>query len=104
MPKATDPGDSTAFLRAVLDGVADGVVAVADDGSIRFANRAAVALLGQPALELVGSPFPLPLTAVSERPLPGRPSTVVALRVAQLLENWVDEQWLRPFPSTAEFS
>jgi signal transduction histidine kinase/CheY-like chemotaxis protein len=71
------------FLRGILDGVADGVVAVADDGSIRFANRAAVALLGQAAHELVGTPFPLPLTAVSERALPGRPSTVVALRVAQ---------------------
>lgn len=82
-PKAPDPGDSAAFLRGILDGVADGVVAVADDGSIRFANRAAVALLGQSAHDLVGTRFPLPLTAVAERPLPGRPSTVVALRVAQ---------------------
>lgn len=82
-PNVPDPGDSAAFLRGILDGVADGVVAVADDGSIRFANRAAVALLGLPAHELVGTCFPLPLAAVSERPLPGRPSTVVALRVAQ---------------------
>lgn len=82
-PNAPDPGDSTAFLRGVLDGVADGVVAVADDGNIRFANRAAAMLLGQPAHDLVGTRFPLPLSAVSERPLPGRPSTLVALRVAQ---------------------
>jgi signal transduction histidine kinase len=42
---------------ATLAALADGVVAVDDAGTIRFANRAAVYLLGLPSGEAVGMPF-----------------------------------------------
>jgi signal transduction histidine kinase len=89
-PKVDDLDD--ALVRGILDGLADGVVAVAGDGSIRFANRAAAALLGRPAPQLVGTRFTLPLAPASEVPLPGRPATpvkpatpvtIVSLRVEQ---------------------
>jgi two-component system NtrC family sensor kinase len=85
-PKASTlsaPELDDALLRAVLDGLADGVVAVAGDGQIRFANPAAAALLGQSVSALVGTRFPLPLAAEHEAALPGRPATIVSLRVAE---------------------
>jgi signal transduction histidine kinase len=42
---------------ATLAALADGVVAVDDAGTIRFANRAAVHLLGLPSGDAVGMPF-----------------------------------------------
>jgi signal transduction histidine kinase/CheY-like chemotaxis protein len=91
-PKLDDLDD--ARVRDVLDGLPDGVVAVAGDGSIRFANRAAAALLGRTSADLVGTRFPLPLAPASEVPLPARssapvrpsaPPTIVSLRVAEAM-------------------
>lgn len=78
-----DAGDVAAFLRSIMDGMTDGVVAVAEDRSIRFANRAAADLLGRAADELVGTRFPLPLEPACELPLPGRSSVIVSLRAAR---------------------
>lgn len=82
-PTEPDAGDAAAFLRSVMDGMSDGVVAVAEDRSIRFVNRAASDLLGRDAGELVGTRFPLPLEPACELPLPGRPGVTVALRAAR---------------------
>jgi signal transduction histidine kinase len=94
---STPPDLDDALVRVVLDELADGVVAVAGDGNIRLANRAAAALLGRPAAELVGSHFPLPLSPACELWLPARPAPpgtpgepaapaiVVSLRVTQAM-------------------
>lgn len=80
-PKPPELDD--ALMRAVLDGAADGVVAVAGDGSIRFANRAAAALLGRSADALVGTRFPLPLAPAPAAALPGAPPALVSVRVTR---------------------
>jgi signal transduction histidine kinase len=50
-------------LREIIDRLADGVVIVARDGVVRFANPAAAALFGRPAEELVGHEFGFPTLA-----------------------------------------
>lgn len=48
-------------LQVILDAIADGVVVVDMDGLIRFLNPAAQRLFDRPRMELLGSPFGLPL-------------------------------------------
>lgn len=47
----------------ILAASADGIVAVDEQGTIRFINRAAQDLLGRPEDELAGAPFWLPIAA-----------------------------------------
>lgn len=49
-------------LRSVIEHLADGVVIVGPDGTIRFANPAAASLFGRTAADLVGTEFGFPLT------------------------------------------
>src|SRR5687768_8711853 len=48
-------------LRSIVDRVADGIVIVSLDGTIRFTNPAAERLFGRSADDLAGSPFGFPL-------------------------------------------
>ena len=48
-------------LRDIVERLADGIVIVDGDGTIRFANPAAETLFGRPAAELVGEDFGHPL-------------------------------------------
>jgi signal transduction histidine kinase len=50
-------------LHAIIDHVADGIVIVDAEGTLRFVNPAAEALFGRASRELVGEPFGLPLVA-----------------------------------------
>ncbi|MFL5620968.1 MAG: sensor histidine kinase [Gemmatimonadaceae bacterium] len=52
-----------ARLRAIIDGMADGVVVVDLDGVIRFANPAADRLLARPSAPLIGTYFGFPSVA-----------------------------------------
>ncbi len=66
---------------------ADGLVVVDRDGTVRFVNPAAEALLGRPAEALVGeaAAFPMPAGASQEWVVPGREQRVVEIRVAEVL-------------------
>ncbi|MDB5047438.1 MAG: putative Histidine kinase [Fibrobacteres bacterium] len=57
----------------IVEKNADGIIVAEMDGTVRFANPAAEALLGRPLANLVGSRFPLPLEAgrVAEMELDG---------------------------------
>lgn len=54
-PQQVSPDD---FL---LDKISDGIVVADPDGTVRYANPAAAALLGRDAVELVGQPIGLPI-------------------------------------------
>lgn len=69
--EAPDDHDAT-FYESVLDGLPEAVLVTALDGAITFANKAAQALVGYRAQELVGEPLTL-LTP----PTPGRRANVV---------------------------
>ncbi len=47
-------------LRAIIERLPDGIVIVAEDGTVRFANPAAEALFGRSASELIGASFGYP--------------------------------------------
>ena len=77
---------SPAALRQLLEGNADGILAIDQAGQIQFANRAAGALLGRPVAELVGGSFGVPLIAGEKTEIEvQRPGavTVCELRVAR---------------------
>ncbi|WP_428263171.1 ATP-binding protein [Haliangium sp.] len=69
-------------LGPLLAHLADGVLVVADDGRVRFANPAAAALLGRPAHDLIGARCPLPLTDDGPVSLPDQPERLVSVRVS----------------------
>lgn len=90
---------SEARLRRIIESNADGVAVVDGHGTIRFVNPSAEALLGRPALDLVGASWDFPLEAGTEiemtqpdgrlvvaelRVVPtdweGQPATLVSLR------------------------
>jgi signal transduction histidine kinase len=48
-------------LRSIVERLPDGIVIVGGDDTVRFCNPAAADLFGQPAKELLGSPFGLPV-------------------------------------------
>ena len=55
------PSATVSLLLEMVEGNADGLVVVGEDGLIRFVNRAAVNLLGQDRRSLLGRSFDLPL-------------------------------------------
>lgn len=58
MGKGSEPCEVSQLILAAS---ADGIVAVDDQGMIRFINRAALELLGRAEDELAGAPFGLPV-------------------------------------------
>ncbi|MDR2983594.1 MAG: PAS domain-containing sensor histidine kinase [Nocardiopsaceae bacterium] len=56
-PRQTRASNPDEIGLAILAASADGVVAVDDQGTIRFGNHAAARLLGRPADDLVGTPL-----------------------------------------------
>jgi len=63
--RSADPGkgDSWNHLRAIIDGLADGIVIVDPRGSIRFANPAAARLFNRTTEGLIGTDLGTPLVA-----------------------------------------
>jgi signal transduction histidine kinase len=70
----------------LVSALADGLVAVDDQGVIRVCNAAAGVLLGRPASELIGSPFGHPVVAEHSTEidlvLPGGGTRVVEMRAS----------------------
>ena len=58
MPDSTLPEES---LQTIVDRIADGILVVAENGIVRFANPAAEALFGSPRGQIVGRAFEHPL-------------------------------------------
>lgn len=85
---------SQATIRHVVDQLADGVVVVDERGTIRFANRAALAMFGRGANDLVGHDFGVPITdadtAEIEVIAAGREPVTAELRVA--MTEWEGER------------
>ncbi|HEY6328706.1 MAG TPA: PAS domain S-box protein [Blastocatellia bacterium] len=85
---------SEARLRTIIENDADGVVAVDMAGLIRFVNPAAVAILGRPREDLVGSLFVAPVaigeSADIEIPSPGGEVRHVEMRVVEI--DWEGER------------
>lgn len=77
---------SPAALRELLEGNADGILAIDQGGRIQYANRAAGLLLGRAAQDLVGTEFGVPLVAGEKSEIevqrPGS-RTVCEIRVAR---------------------
>ena len=77
-----------ARLRAIVEGLADGIVIVGLDGVIRFSNPAAQLLFGRPATELEGTHLGYPAVAGESAEIeimrPGGGSVSVELRVVDI--------------------
>ena len=75
-------------LRTIVERMADGIIIVDPEGTIRFANPAAEVMFGRPAEELVNEPFGFPIVTgeTSEIEVVRRGGEVVTaeLRVAEL--------------------
>ena len=80
-------------LRAIVEQLADGIVIVAADGSIRFVNPAAEQLFGRSERDLLGTPFGFPLANGEPAPIdvvrPGNATVAAELRVVDI--NWEGE-------------
>src|SRR5919205_622817 len=76
-------------LRVILDTTTDGIVVVDSDGIICFVNRAAEALFGRDASDLLGDMFGFPLVAGTTVELdvvnPHGENHVVEMRVAPIV-------------------
>jgi signal transduction histidine kinase len=79
---------SEARFRQLIVGSADGTIVLDDDGVIRFANPAAVALLGREHRELLGLSFGLPVCLGRPMELDvvytGGPETIVEMQVVPI--------------------
>jgi diguanylate cyclase (GGDEF)-like protein/PAS domain S-box-containing protein len=62
--------DRAELLEAALDSLPEGMALVATEGEVRFWNRAAEAITGYSAAELVGRPLPQPLAALAREARP----------------------------------
>jgi PAS domain S-box-containing protein len=94
--RAAGRRSSQAVLRQIVDRLADGIVIVAADGRIRFANPAAQRLFGRPASALVGQEFGYPLatddTAEIEIVRRGSDAGVVVAELRVVDALWDDER------------
>src|SRR3954462_7508168 len=81
-------------LRAIVEKIGDGIVIIALDGTIRFANPAAEQLFGRPLAQLTGADLGLPAVAGDATELeivrPQGASVNAELRVVET--EWDGEQ------------
>jgi signal transduction histidine kinase len=79
------------LVRAIVDGVADGVLVIDDAGRIQFANPAAGELFGRPVAELVGTEFGFPIVGVKTTEIelvrPGGGLVTAELRITDATWN-----------------
>src|SRR5256885_5674252 len=88
------PAQEERRLRAIIEQLADGVVIVGDDGTIRFANPAAEQLFARSAQRLVGTEFGFPIANDAAeidlvRPPPDGKQITAELRVVEI--TWLGE-------------
>jgi PAS domain S-box-containing protein len=93
------PGTSVALggqdtpLDAIIEHVADGIVIVAMDGSVRFANPAAEQLFGRSKSDLIGVDFGFPIVEEGSAEIdiirPGATALVAELRMVEM--EWKGE-------------
>jgi signal transduction histidine kinase/CheY-like chemotaxis protein len=76
-------------LRRIIDSIADAVVLVDGDGTVKVANPAAAALFGQRREELIGDHFGLPLVAGETTEVDLKSGAVAEMRTVEIL--WEDE-------------
>jgi len=83
----------TSSLKGLVDGSADAMVVVGDDGAVRYANPAAQALFGRPLGEILDKPFPYPLgpEGHAEISIPSAegPARIGEMRVSRI--EWRDQ-------------
>ncbi|MHB1168571.1 MAG: sensor histidine kinase [Longimicrobiales bacterium] len=86
--KERDSTDEGARLRAIVEGIADGIVIVDPDGLIRFANTAAERLFGRTAEMLLGSNLGFPVMAGESTEVeivrPGADVVIAELRTVEI--------------------
>jgi signal transduction histidine kinase len=84
---------SQSVVRQIVDRLADGIVVVSAQGTIRFANPAAEKLFGRSAADLVGQEFGFPLSATeaTEIEIVRREGGVIVSELRVVDVAWEDE-------------
>ena len=91
--RAPSRRSSQSVVRQIVDRLADGIVVVSAQGTIRFANPAAEKLFGRSAAELVGQEFGFPLSSAeaTEIEIVRRDGGLVVSELRVVEVAWEDE-------------